>query len=78
MHNEFLLSCIYEVYFIATLFDWDHRYMSQKPVSSLVIPTSSDLPRAGDMGIRDQLKEDWGWLSDNLKRDGWMPTVMGV
>jgi len=41
-----------------------HRYMTLKPVSPSVIPTPSELPRAGDMGIRDQLKEDWGWLRD--------------
>ena len=30
--------------------------MTLKPVSPLVIPTSSVLPRSGDMGVRDELK----------------------
>ena len=52
MHNEFLLSCFYEVYFIATLFDWDHRYMSQKPVSSFVKPMPFDVPLFGWHGYQ--------------------------
>ena len=53
------------------------KYPNEKPVSPLVIPTSSDFPTTGSHGCQRSNEEGLGLVKRYLG-DGGMPTVMDV